>query len=94
MLTSIRCLSNTLSPGGYLILSDFEATSTSEKFHPKAKHHDVERHGVAGKEIEQMLKEVGLNDVKVEHSFDLPKGTEDEGGKEVMFPFLIAVGRK
>lgn len=92
MLTSIRCLSNTLSPGGYLVLSDFEASPTSEKFHPKAKHHDVERHGVVGKEIEGMLKEVGLKGVKVEHSFDLPKGTEE--GEEERFPFLIAVGRK
>lgn len=92
MFASIQCLAATLAPGGHIVLSDFEASSTSEDFHPKHKHHDVERHGVVGSEIEGMLQKAGFKNVKVEHSFDLPKKKED--GSEGNFPFLVATGTK
>lgn len=92
MQSSIDCLAATLNPGGYLVMSDFEYSPTSELFHPKHKHHDVERHGVIGDEIKSMMEKAGLIDVKVEHSFDLPKAVE--GGSHRDFAFLICIGRK
>lgn len=73
-------------------MSDFEHSSTSEQFHPKSKHHDVERHGVVGDAIKGMMEKAGLKEVKVEHSFDLPKAVED--GYQRDFAFLICIGRK
>ena len=85
--STIQLLYDILRPGGYIALSDFEYTAESELFHAKAKHYDVERHGMKRADLESGLKQAGFIDVKVDESFRLAKNCEDGSTRE--FPFLI-----
>lgn len=82
-----QVLYDVLEEGGQIFLSDFEYSNESELFHPKANHHDVERHGIKRSDVRKGLEGAGFVDVTVEHSFDLPKGCED--GTTRTFPFII-----
>ncbi|UZJ53252.1 hypothetical protein CBS101457_002572 [Exobasidium rhododendri] len=89
----IATLANTLKPSGQLILSDFENDGEHAKsFHPQSKWSDVERHGITRSEMEHVLKEAGLQSIKVDDSFTMPKTVES--GKSESFPFILGVGSK
>jgi SAM-dependent methyltransferase len=89
----IQTLAGTLSSGGQIILSDFENDGDHAKlFHPESKWGDVERHGLKRREMEDILKAAKLEDIKVDHSFTLPK-TVEKGGEEG-FGFLLGIGTK
>jgi SAM-dependent methyltransferase len=89
----IKTLAGTLVPGGQIILSDFENDGEHAKlFHPESKWGDVERHGLERSEMEHILKAAGLENIKVDHSFTLPK-TVENGGEEG-FAFLLGVGSR
>lgn len=89
--STYQLLYDILSPGGQIILSDFEETSESELFHPKAKHYDVERHGMRKQDLIDGLTKAGFQNVNVQESFKLPKACEDGTSRD--FPFLIVCAR-
>jgi SAM-dependent methyltransferase len=94
MAPVVHTLAGTLSAGGRVFLSDFENDGEhAVRFHPKSKHHDVERHGVTRVEMLEILQSAELNDVKVENSFALDK-TIQETGEQEPFPFLLGQGSK
>jgi len=90
--STLKLLHDILAPGGQVLISDFEYSEESEFFHPKAKHHDVERHGIKRIDLEQDLKRAGFDRVSVEESFKLPKACEDGTTRD--FPFLLGRGYK
>ncbi|KAK3399913.1 S-adenosyl-L-methionine-dependent methyltransferase [Sordaria brevicollis] len=98
-----RTIYGTLKPGtGRVITTDFENFGPeARRFHPEAKMEGVERHGIVQKEMEEILRGVGFEDVKVERGFVLQKRVESEPGKGDMesgpvmeFPFLVCEGRR
>jgi 2-polyprenyl-3-methyl-5-hydroxy-6-metoxy-1,4-benzoquinol methylase len=96
----LRTMLGCLKPGGRVMLTDFENFGPeARKFHPEYKMEGVERHGIGRADMEELLKEVGFVDVKVETAFELDKAVEMVPGNKVMksiarFPFLICCGRK
>ncbi|KAL4921373.1 S-adenosyl-L-methionine-dependent methyltransferase [Aspergillus aurantiobrunneus] len=88
-----------LSPGGRVALTDFEDFGTEAiKFHPPAKLEGVERHGIPSQWMEDLMKQVGFQDVKVSVAWTLTKSVHDwEGNKPgdtMEFPFLVCEGVK
>ncbi|RDW78970.1 class I SAM-dependent methyltransferase [Aspergillus mulundensis] len=54
-----------LTPGGRVALTDFEDFGPEAiKFHPPSKLDGVERHGIPARWMEDLMKEVGFQDVK------------------------------
>jgi SAM-dependent methyltransferase len=89
----IQVLAGTLKASGQLILSDFENDGEHAKtFHPESKWSDVERHGITRAEMEHVLREAGLKNVKVDDSFTMPKTVES--GEQEDFPFILGVGSR
>ncbi|OGM51364.1 methyltransferase [Aspergillus bombycis] len=98
----LHMLLGCLKPGGRIALTDFEDFGPEAiKFHPQSKLKGVERHGIPRQWIEDLLKEVGFEQVKVWVGWTLDKdveGWEDDdgshaGGKKTMqFPFLVCEG--
>lgn len=89
----IKTLAGTLVSGGQIILSDFENDGEHAKsFHPESKWGDVERHGIEKEEMESILKAAELQDIKVDHSFTLPKTVQN--GRVENFNFILGVGSK
>jgi len=73
LATMKRCL----APGGVVALTDFEDFGPeARKFHPEAKMSGVERHGIPAKEMEQMMRDFGFKDVKVEVGWTMRKEIE------------------
>ncbi|KAL4902925.1 hypothetical protein BDW74DRAFT_180224 [Aspergillus multicolor] len=88
-----------LTPGGRVALTDFEDFGPEAiKFHPPWKLEGVERHGIPARWMEDLMKEVGFQDVKVSVGWKLTKKVEDwEGNKPgdtLEFPFLVFGGVK
>lgn len=88
--------------GGRVITTDFENFGEgARRFHPENKMEGVERHGITQKEMEEILKGAGFEEVNVERAFVLAKRVESEPGKGDMetgpvmeFPFLVCEGRR
>ncbi|KAK3487488.1 S-adenosyl-L-methionine-dependent methyltransferase [Neurospora hispaniola] len=98
-----KTIYGTLKPGtGRVVTTDFENFGPeARRFHPEAKMDGVERHGITKEEMEEILKGVGFEEVKVERGFVLQKRVESEPGKGDMergpvmeFPFLVCEGRR
>ncbi|KAH8812573.1 S-adenosyl-L-methionine-dependent methyltransferase [Xylogone sp. PMI_703] len=92
-----------LKPGGHIALTDFEDFGPEAKrFHPESRMDGVERHGIRRKDMEEMIKNAGFEDVEVSTAFELEKMVEEAPGKGIIagvspkmtFPFLICIGRK
>ncbi|KAL2813475.1 S-adenosyl-L-methionine-dependent methyltransferase [Aspergillus cavernicola] len=86
-----------LSPGGRVALTDFEDFGPEAiKFHPPTKLEGVERHGIQAVGIEELMKEVGFQDVKVSIGWTLNKSVEywrdNKPGDTLGFPFLVCEG--
>lgn len=90
---TITHLVDALAPNGHVVFSDFEAAPHSSQFHPKAVHDEVHRHGIDADEIRQLLVDAGLQDVRVEHSFDIDKAVDDAVWSR-SFGFLVCIGRR
>lgn len=96
----LRTMFGCLKPGGRAMLTDFEDFGPeARKFHPEHKMEGVERHGIKRTEMEQLLKDVGFEDVKVERAFELDKAVETQPGSgeledTLRFPFVICYGLK
>lgn len=93
----LETLLGCLKPGGRVALTDFEDFGPEAiKFHPRAKLEGVERHGIPKVWMEELMKDVGFRDVKVEVGWGLEKkvtGWEsEEEGKIMVFPFLVCQG--
>ncbi|KAF1987150.1 S-adenosyl-L-methionine-dependent methyltransferase [Aulographum hederae CBS 113979] len=89
----LRVLYGTLAPGGHICLTDFENFGLdARKFHPEAKMHSVERHGIGKIEMEGLMVDAGFVDVSVRLAFTMEKDVEPEG--VMKFPFLVCMGRK
>ncbi|KAL4819607.1 S-adenosyl-L-methionine-dependent methyltransferase [Aspergillus spinulosporus] len=93
----LSTLRGCLTPGGRIALTDFEDFGPEAiKFHPPTKLEGVERHGIPARWIEDLMKEVGFQEVKVSVGWTLTKSVEDwEGNKPgdtLQFPFLLCEG--
>ncbi|KAL3432930.1 S-adenosyl-L-methionine-dependent methyltransferase [Aspergillus tetrazonus] len=93
----LSTLRGCLTPGGRVALTDFEDFGPEAiKFHPPTKLEGVERHGIPARWMENLMKEVGFQDVKVSVGWTLTKKVEDwEGhkpGDTLQFPFLLCEG--
>lgn len=98
LLETLRIMFNSLRPGGYVALTDFEDFGEEAMlFHPKTKWEGVERHGLKAAEMREAMKEAGFLDVDVSVSFTMSKAVErEQEGKPLVldFPFLMCFGRK
>ncbi|KAK6343048.1 hypothetical protein TWF718_008425 [Orbilia javanica] len=66
-----------LNPGGVICLTDFENVGEeSRKFHPEDKMEGVERHGLLRSEMEDLLKNAGFREEKVEVGWVMRKQIE------------------
>ena len=97
-----------LAPGGCLMLTDFEDFGPEAKrFHPASKMDGVARHGINAKEMTQLLKDIGFEEVDVKPAWTMKKTVEkfegefgeegkcEDGMGEVMeFPFVLCYGVK
>ncbi|OJI98786.1 hypothetical protein ASPVEDRAFT_25636 [Aspergillus versicolor CBS 583.65] len=88
-----------LAPGGRVALTDFEDFgSEAIKFHPPNKLDGVERHGIPARWMEDLMKEVGFQDVKVSVGWTLAKSVElwegQKPGDTLDFPFLVCEGAR
>ncbi|KAK3989392.1 S-adenosyl-L-methionine-dependent methyltransferase [Cladorrhinum sp. PSN332] len=96
----LKTIHGVLKPGGLVMLTDFEDFGPeARRFHPESKMDGVERHGIKRKEIDELLREVGFQDVKVETAFEMEKAVESEPGNGdgtylMSFPFLICQGKR
>ncbi|KAF7588269.1 hypothetical protein BBP40_005955 [Aspergillus hancockii] len=99
----LQVLFGCLKPRGRIALTDFEDFGPEAiKFHPKSKLEGVERHGIPRQWMEDLLREVGFEQVKVWVGWKLKKdieGWEDDRGnnganrkKTMDFPFLVCEG--
>ncbi|EAW14275.1 class I SAM-dependent methyltransferase [Aspergillus clavatus NRRL 1] len=92
----LATLRGCLKSGGRVALTDFEDFGPeARKFHPKDKLKGVERHGIPREWMEELMREVGFEEVKVWVGWTLDKEVEDweDGKKETMqFPFLVCEG--
>ncbi|KAL4741105.1 S-adenosyl-L-methionine-dependent methyltransferase [Aspergillus similis] len=93
----LSTLRGCLAPGGRVALTDFEDFGPEAiKFHPPTKLEGVERHGIPARSMEDLMKEVGFQDVKVSVGWTWTKGVEDwEGNKPgdtLQFPILLCEG--
>ncbi|KAB8074899.1 S-adenosyl-L-methionine-dependent methyltransferase [Aspergillus leporis] len=99
----LQVLLGCLKPGGRIALTDFEDFGPEAiKFHPESKLEGVERHGIPRQWMEDLLKEVGFEQVEVWVGWKLEKGIEgweDDSGKAsadskktMQFPFLVCEG--
>lgn len=80
-----------------MALTDFEDFGPEAiKFHPPTKLEGVERHGIPAAWIEELMKEVGFQDVKVSVGWTLIKSIDDwednKPGDTLGFPFLVCEG--
>ncbi|GES56852.1 methyltransferase [Aspergillus terreus] len=92
----LEALLGCLKPGGRVALTDFEDFGPEAiKFHPPSKLEGVERHGIPRVWIENLMKEVGFQDVRVSVGWTLEKNVEDwedSQTKSLPFPFLLCEG--
>lgn len=92
----LQTLLGCLKPGGRVALTDFEDFGPEAiKFHPPSKLEGVERHGIPRVWIENLMKEVGFQDVRVSVGWTLEKNVEDwedSQMKTLPFPFLLCEG--
>lgn len=85
--------------GGRVALTDFEDFGPEAiKFHPPNKLDGVERHGIPARWMEDLMKEVGFQDVKVSVGWTLAKSVElwegQKPGDTLGFPFLVCEGAR
>ncbi|KAL2870603.1 class I SAM-dependent DNA methyltransferase [Aspergillus lucknowensis] len=95
----LETLLGSLTPGGRVFLTDFEDFGPEAiKFHPPTKLAGVERHGIPRSWIEDLLKEVGFQDVKVSVGWTLTKSIAawegSQPGDTFGFPFLVCEGMR
>ncbi|KAL4891813.1 S-adenosyl-L-methionine-dependent methyltransferase [Aspergillus ambiguus] len=92
----LQTLLGCLKPGGRVALTDFEDFGPEAiKFHPPSKLEGVERHGIPRIWIENLMKEVGFDHVRVSVGWTLDKNVEDwkdSKTKTLPFPFLVCEG--
>ncbi|KAL4994668.1 S-adenosyl-L-methionine-dependent methyltransferase [Aspergillus recurvatus] len=93
----LNTLLGCLKPGGRVALTDFEDFGPEAiKFHPPTKLEGVERHGIPARWMEDLMKEVGFQDVRVSVGWSLTKKVEDweenRPGDTLEFPFLVCQG--
>lgn len=110
LTTMFGCLRSGTGEVALTDFEDFDSGKEARKFHPEGKMFGVERHGIARKEIEGLMREVGFVDVSVEVGFTMEKEVErfpgEWGGSELEkrpakgeaavgeFPFLLCRGRR
>jgi len=97
----MKLMYGVLKPGGLIALTDFENFGPeARKFHPESKLDEVERHGIGKGEMESLIKDAGFVEVTVKEAFSMEKDVElDDVGPlgekgQMVFPFLICLGRK
>lgn len=95
----VKLLHACLVPGGWLVISDFEASSHSKRFHMKHKLEGVEHHGLEYGVVRNAFEEAGFADLVVERGFTFEKAVDEEEtglmkGERLEFGFLLASGRK
>ncbi|KAE8356410.1 S-adenosyl-L-methionine-dependent methyltransferase [Aspergillus coremiiformis] len=101
----LQMLFGCLRSGGKIALTDFEDFGPEAiKFHPQWKLEGVERHGIPRQWMEDLLKEVGFEQVKVWVGWTMEKdieGWDDDIGsndgdrkKTMQFPFLVCEGAR
>jgi SAM-dependent methyltransferase len=95
-----RTMYGCLKPGGCVALTDYEDFgSEAVRFHPVGKRPGVEHHGIKRGVAEELLREAGFKDGRVEEAYVLRKEVDEEDGMErvegeMEFPFLIVFGVK
>ncbi len=82
-------LAELLAPGGRVALADLDAEDGSFHGHDKP---GIAHHGFRRSDIEQWLKDAGLEDVRLSTAYTTRKETAD--GEEREFPLFLAVARK
>jgi hypothetical protein len=81
-------------------LTDYEDFGREAiRFHPMSKRPGVEHHGIKKGVAEQLLREAGFTDVRVEEAYVLRKKVDEEDRMEKLegemaFPFLMVYGVK
>lgn len=103
LATMIGCLKQ----GGMVALTDFEDFGPEARlFHPESKMAGVEHHGIKRQLIDELMREAGFVDTKVEVAWEHSKlvekfpGEFDNGepgsgkGKIMKFSYLICLGKK
>jgi SAM-dependent methyltransferase len=102
LTTMLGCL----TPGGRVALTDFEDFGPEAKaFHPQAKLAGVERHGIQREDMEELMRDVGFREVRVEVGWEMEKvverfegefGAGGKGGQGMgetrRFPFVVCEG--
>eukprot|EP01117_Protostelium_nocturnum_P017090 TRINITY_DN6892_c0_g3_i1.p1 TRINITY_DN6892_c0_g3~~TRINITY_DN6892_c0_g3_i1.p1 ORF type:complete len:281 (-),score=70.48 TRINITY_DN6892_c0_g3_i1:867-1646(-) len=104
LTTMLGCLKS----GGSIALTDFEDFGPEAKsFHPQCKMEGVERHGIRVETMENLMREVGFINVRVERAWTMEKtverfegefgenGKASEGQGQVReFPFVMCIGER
>lgn len=104
----LKTMHGCLGPGGRVMLTDFQDFGPEAKrFHPASKLQGVQRHGIHAEEMENLMREVGFDKVRVSPDWTMKKQVERydgefEAGKlpdakagQVMdFPFVLCYGEK
>ncbi|KXT18306.1 hypothetical protein AC579_973 [Pseudocercospora musae] len=71
-----------LAPGASVMLTDFENVSAESKsFHPASKMDGVARHGINAKEMSEVMKSVGFQQVDVRAHWTMDKTVERYAGE-------------
>jgi len=104
----LKTMLGCLKEGGSVALTDFEDEGPHSRcFHPRSKMEGVERDGINRGRMEELMREVGFEDVKVEVAWSMEKrverwegefgnkgrGDESEGHVR-QFPFVVCMGRR
>ena len=102
----LKTMLGCLKEGGMVALTDFEDFGPeARRFHPEAKMHGVERHGIPREWMAGLMREVGFIDVKVEVGWEHEKiverfpwqfkGKIGGGQGELMkFSYVVCLGKK